>query len=116
MRADGFRRQASPFNVSFTETACGEPKLIELAYALEQVAKKGVPSPLFPKSKRPSENEMASNATIANQRMILANQRKILANQKRIQANQKKLDRIVTNQKKLDRILANQKAILAKLS
>src|SRR5207237_3558547 len=45
---------------------------------------------------------MASDATIANQKMILANQRKILASQKRIEANQKTLDRIVGNQRKLD--------------
>jgi amidase len=34
--------------VSFTGTACSEPKLIELAYAFEQATKKRIPPPLFP--------------------------------------------------------------------
>ena len=33
----------APFGVSFTGTACSEPKLIELAYAFEQATKKRVP-------------------------------------------------------------------------
>jgi amidase len=44
----GFDPRPSPFNVSFTGTACSEPKLIELAYAFEQATKKRVPPPLFP--------------------------------------------------------------------
>jgi amidase len=44
----GFDAKPSPFNVSFTGTACSEPKLIELAYAFEQATKKRVPPPLFP--------------------------------------------------------------------
>ena len=38
----------APFNVSFTGTACSEPKLIELAYAFEQATKKRHRPPLFP--------------------------------------------------------------------
>jgi amidase len=44
----GFDPKPSPFNVSFTGTACGEPKLIELAYAFEQATKKRSAPPLFP--------------------------------------------------------------------
>jgi len=44
----GFDPRPAPFNVSFTGTACSEPKLIELAYAFEQATKKRVPPPLFP--------------------------------------------------------------------
>jgi amidase len=36
----GFEPKPAPFNVSFTGTACSEPKLIELAYAFEQSTKK----------------------------------------------------------------------------
>ena len=35
----GFEPKPSPYNVSFTGTACSEPKLIELAYAFEQATK-----------------------------------------------------------------------------
>ena len=41
----GFEPKPAPFNVSFTGTACSEPKLIELAYAFEQ-ATKGRKAPL----------------------------------------------------------------------
>jgi amidase len=34
--------------VSFTGTACSEPRLIELAYAFEQATRKRVPPPQFP--------------------------------------------------------------------
>jgi amidase len=44
----GFEPKPAPFNVSFTGTACSEPKLIELAYAFEQATKKRIPPPLFP--------------------------------------------------------------------
>ena len=44
----GFDPKPAPFNVSFTGTACSEPKLIELAYAFEQATKKRIPPPLFP--------------------------------------------------------------------
>jgi amidase len=36
----GFEPKPAPFNVSFTGTACSEPKLIELAYAFEQATKR----------------------------------------------------------------------------
>ena len=35
----GFDPKPAPYNVSFTGTACSEPKLIELAYAFEQATK-----------------------------------------------------------------------------
>ena len=44
----GFEPRPAPFNVSFTGTACSEPKLIEIAYAFEQATKKRIPPPLFP--------------------------------------------------------------------
>jgi amidase len=44
----GFDPKPVPFNVSFTGTACSEPKLIELAFAFEQATKKRIPPPLFP--------------------------------------------------------------------
>jgi len=44
----GFEPRPAPFNVSFTGTACSDPKLIELAYAFEQATKKRIPPPLFP--------------------------------------------------------------------
>ncbi|HVE34426.1 MAG TPA: amidase family protein [Gemmatimonadaceae bacterium] len=44
----GFEPKPSPYNVSFTGTACSEPKLIELAYAFEQATKKRIPPPQFP--------------------------------------------------------------------
>ncbi len=39
---DGFNARPSPYGVSFTGTACSEPKLIALAYAFEQATKKRV--------------------------------------------------------------------------
>jgi len=44
----GFNPKPSPFNVSFTGTACSEQRLIELAYAFEQATKKRIPPPQFP--------------------------------------------------------------------
>jgi amidase len=38
----GFDAQPVPFGVSFTGTACSEPRLIELAYAFEQATKRRV--------------------------------------------------------------------------
>ena len=40
---EGFSPKPSPTGVSFTGMACGEPKLIEIAYAFEQATKKRVP-------------------------------------------------------------------------
>jgi len=44
----GFDPKPSPYNVSFTGTACSEPRLIELAYAFEQATRKRIAPPLFP--------------------------------------------------------------------
>jgi amidase len=44
----GFDPKPSPYGVSFTGTACSEPKLIELAYGFEQATRKRVPPPAFP--------------------------------------------------------------------
>jgi amidase len=42
----GFDARPAPFGVSFTGTACSEPRLIEIAYAFEQATKRRVPPPL----------------------------------------------------------------------
>ncbi len=39
----GFDAKPAPFGVSFTGTACSEPRLIELAYGFEQATKRRVP-------------------------------------------------------------------------
>ena len=39
----GLEARPAPFGVSFTGTACSEPRLIELAYAFEQATKRRVP-------------------------------------------------------------------------
>jgi amidase len=44
----GFEPKPSPFNVSFTGTACSEPRLIGLAHAFEQATRKRIAPPLFP--------------------------------------------------------------------
>jgi amidase len=44
----GFAPKPSPWGVTFTGTACSEPRLIELAYAFEQATKRRVPPPLDP--------------------------------------------------------------------
>lgn len=44
---EGFDLQPRPFGVSFTGTACTEPRLLELAYAFEQATMRRVPPPLF---------------------------------------------------------------------
>jgi amidase len=44
----GFDAKPMPFGVSFAGSACSEPRLIELAYAFEQVAKRRVPPPGAP--------------------------------------------------------------------
>jgi amidase len=44
----GFQPRPAPWNISFTGTACSEPKLIQIAYAFEQATKKRIPPPLFP--------------------------------------------------------------------
>jgi amidase len=45
---EGFDSKPQPYGVSFTGSACSEPRLIELAYAFEQATKKRVPPPLGP--------------------------------------------------------------------
>jgi amidase len=44
----GFEPKPAPYGVSFAGTACSEPRLIELAYAFEQLTKKRVPPPGTP--------------------------------------------------------------------
>jgi amidase len=44
----GFNPKDQPYGVSFTGTACTEPRLIELAYAFEQATRRRVPPPDFP--------------------------------------------------------------------
>jgi amidase len=44
----GFTPAPAPFNVTFTGTACSEPKLLELAFNFEQATKKRHRPPLFP--------------------------------------------------------------------
>jgi amidase len=45
---EGFKLAPAPYGVSFTGTACSEPRLIELAYAFEQASKRRVPPPSAP--------------------------------------------------------------------
>jgi amidase len=44
----GFNPRPQPFGVTFTGSACSEPRLIELAYAFEQATKRRVPPVLAP--------------------------------------------------------------------
>ena len=41
-----FNAKPAPFGVSFTGTACSEPRLIALAYAFEHATKRRIPPPL----------------------------------------------------------------------
>jgi amidase len=45
---EGFNAKPTPFGVTFTGTACSEPRLIELAYAFERATKRRIPPPAFP--------------------------------------------------------------------
>ncbi len=45
---EGFNAKPAPFGVSFTGTACSEPRLLALAYAFEQATKRRVPPPGMP--------------------------------------------------------------------
>jgi amidase len=45
---ESFNAKPSPFGVSFTGTACSEPRLLALAYAFEQATKRRVPPPAAP--------------------------------------------------------------------
>jgi len=42
---DGFETKPRPFGVSFTGSACDEPRLLELAYAFEQASMRRVAPP-----------------------------------------------------------------------
>ncbi|MFN2444989.1 MAG: amidase family protein [Vicinamibacterales bacterium] len=44
----GFDAKPAPYGVSFTGTACSEPRLIELAFAFEQASRRRVPPERFP--------------------------------------------------------------------
>jgi amidase len=44
----GFDARPAPYGVSFTGTACSEPRLLELAYAFEQATKRRVPPAATP--------------------------------------------------------------------
>ena len=45
---DGFDAKPAPFGVSFTGTACSEPRLLELAYSFEQATRRRVAPSSFP--------------------------------------------------------------------
>jgi amidase len=45
---EGFDARPAPYGVSFTGSACSEPRLIELAYAFEQASRRRVPPPGLP--------------------------------------------------------------------
>ena len=45
---EGFAAKPTPYGVSFTGTACSEPRLIELAYAFEQATKRRAAPPSVP--------------------------------------------------------------------
>jgi len=45
---EGFGAKPAPFGVSFTGTACSEPRLLELAYAFEQATKRRTAPPSAP--------------------------------------------------------------------
>jgi amidase len=45
---EGFNAKSAPFGVSFSGTACSEPRLIELAYSFEQAARRRIPPPSAP--------------------------------------------------------------------
>jgi amidase len=45
---DGFNAKPAAYGVSFTGTACSEPKLLRLGYAFEQATKRRIAPPEFP--------------------------------------------------------------------
>ena len=44
----GFEARPAPFGVTFSGTACSEPRLIELSYAFEQATRRRIPPPAAP--------------------------------------------------------------------
>jgi amidase len=44
----GFDAKPAPYGVSFTGTACSEPRLLGLAYAFEQATRRRVPPAATP--------------------------------------------------------------------
>jgi amidase len=44
----GFDAKPAPVGISFTGSACSEPRLIELAYSFEQATKRRIPPAEFP--------------------------------------------------------------------
>src|SRR5262249_13262771 len=42
---DAFQARPAPFGISFTGTACSEPRLLELGYSFEQASRRRVPPP-----------------------------------------------------------------------
>jgi amidase len=45
---EGFNPKPMPMGISFAGLACSEPRLIELAYAFEQLTKRRQPPPSMP--------------------------------------------------------------------
>ena len=45
---DGFNAKLAPYGVSFTGMACGEPKLLEIAFSFEQATKRRIAPPGAP--------------------------------------------------------------------
>jgi amidase len=45
---EGFNAKPTPYGVSFTGTACSEPRLIAFAYAFEQATKRRMAPPSVP--------------------------------------------------------------------
>jgi amidase len=43
-----FDAKPMPFGVSFTGTACTEPRLLELAFSFEQATRRRIPPPATP--------------------------------------------------------------------
>ncbi len=65
---DGFKLAPAPYGVSFTGTACSEPRLIELAYAFEQATKRRVPAAQRAVTRRLNESWHGRQETDRNHR------------------------------------------------
>ena len=44
---DGFDAKPAPFGISFTASACSEPRLLELAYSFEHATRRRIAPPSF---------------------------------------------------------------------